>query len=125
MVGDFIENCLDVGVGRVDLGLVGRRDFSGDGGGLADAGEKHLQRDERSVRKLDLVNVRSVLGNRQALRSPAGEPPDLTAEAELDRVNNAALAGTVRTGDGEGLLAESKVKFSEFPAFPQYERIRS
>jgi hypothetical protein len=49
----------------------------------------------------------TVLGDRQSTGAPTSETPNLTRKAKLDRVNDAALARSIRARNREGLFTKS------------------
>jgi hypothetical protein len=59
------------------------------------------------------------------LGSPAGQASDLSGKSELDRVNDAALARSVRTRDREGFLPEVDVKLPDAQHFLRCARFRA
>ena len=96
MVGDFLKGSFNVSVSGLNFGLLRGRHLSSNRHRFSNPGKKDLQLDKRRVGKLRLIDVRTVFRNREALRSPSGEPSDLPRKPEFNGVDDTALAGPVR-----------------------------
>src|SRR6266404_5289912 len=61
--------------------------------------------------------MRAVLRNGKALGAPPHQPTDLSRQAELDRVDHAALARAVRAGDRERPLLKIDIELADTADF--------
>jgi hypothetical protein len=112
MLRNLIERRFHGIIRRHDLGLAWNRQLPRDGRRFAERWKVDAELDKRRVGNFRRINVRTVLRDGQALRSASGEPADLAGETELDCVNDAAFARSIRAGDRERALVEVYIELS-------------
>src|SRR6185437_11538568 len=80
-------------------------------GGSVQTLDEHFQAHKCRIGKLHFVHMRPVLPNRKPLCAAPHQTAHLTCEAELYRINYAALSGTVGAGNRKRFLSEIEFQF--------------
>jgi hypothetical protein len=84
---------------------------------IAERGNRHLKDHRCGFGLVAAINMRPVLFDGQTAGAGAGQARYVAGQRKLDRVNDAALAGTVGTAGREILAAERQLEVPNAPEF--------
>ena len=100
---------------RLQLVLAGGLDAPDQDSHLTARYMRELQRHLCHRRIVPLVDMRSVLGDRDATCASAAQPSNVPGKYEVDGINNAALARPIRADDHERLAIHLQFQLTDAP----------